>query len=1118
MLAKSLVDSRWKWRSVLPALTIMAMLVALPPGMSHADNVDVSLEASAFQKPMPDGTNVWMWGFASGGAPTVPGPRINALAGDTLNITLTNRLPVPISFVIPGQSITPSPTFVGGRVMSFTTEIPAYSGTGTPPSATYTWSNLKAGCYLYQSGTNPAVQVQMGLYGALTVDSAAGFAYPGKDYAAEALLLFSEVDPDLHQAIANGNYIDIPASVPTPVPGPQVTSTIDYWPRYFLINGEGHPNPIPGLAGPFSAGQKILIRMLNAGLQTHVPTFLGTHISLIAEDGNPYTYAKEQYAVQLSAGKTIDAIFTPGTPGDYLVFDRKLNTTNAGASPGGMIAKLTIGAAVAPPVANNDSYSTFKNIALTVAAPGVLGNDTNPSANPLLAVLVSGPTSGTLTCGAAPGLCSNGSFTYTPLPGFSGPVTFQYKANNGADSNIATVSITVINNDPPVANNDPNYMVNEDTTLTVAAPGVLGNDTDPNAGTVLSAFLVSGPLNGTLTLNSNGSFTYKGKANFNGIDTFTYKANDGMQDSNVATVTITINPVNDPPVALDNVAAVGRNSANVFIDLVSNDYVIDAGTTINGNSITITTPPNRGGTATPVLNGVNYTPPTGFTGTEIFYYKVADSRGVLSNAAKVTLNVVAPPTITSTPVTTATVGVLYNYDVNASSPSGATLTYSLTTFPAGMTINSATGLIQWIPTAAQAPSQAVTVQVTEPSGLSVQQSFTITVLAPPTITSTPVLTATVGVAYSYDVNATDPNPGDTLTYSLVAPVPAGMTINSGTGMIAWTPTAAQAPSQNVTVRVTDQTGLFATQSFTITVLAPPTITSTPVLTATVGVAYGYDVNATDPNPGDTLTYSLTTFPTGMTINSATGVIAWTPTAGQVPSQNVIVRVTDQTGLFASQSFTITVTPAVSDLIFQDGFESGNFSAWSAEVDGENDLNVTAAAALVGTRGMAALIDNNTSMYVRDDTPNNEPRYRARFYFDPNSITISNGNAHLIMVARNNANDVVRIEFGRNGGVYQVRAGTRLDNGNYTNTSWYTISDASHYIEFDWMASTAAGNNNGYLSLWIDGTLRQTLINLNNDTLRIEQARLGPLSGIDGGTRGTTYFDAFVSRRSTYIGP
>ena len=184
----------------------------------------------------------------------------------------------------------------------------------------------------------------------------------------------------------------------------------------------------------------------------------------------------------------------------------------------------------------------------------------------------------------------------------------------------------------------------------------------------------------------------------------------------------------------------------------------------------------------------------------------------------------------------------------------------------------------------------------------------VTVSAAPVIASAPILAATVGTVYSYDVNATDAN-GDTLTYSL-ATAPVGMDINAATGLITWTPAAGQVGANHVTVRVADPKSLFATQSFTITVAltaAAPVITSTPMPTARVGRPYSYDVNATDAN-GDTLTYSLVApIPAGMTINSATGLIRWTPTVnGAFP---VTVRVTDVGGLFAQQSFTVTVARA-----------------------------------------------------------------------------------------------------------------------------------------------------------------------------------------------------------------
>jgi VCBS repeat-containing protein len=204
---------------------------------------------------------------------------------------------------------------------------------------------------------------------------------------------------------------------------------------------------------------------------------------------------------------------------------------------------ITVSSVNDAPVAQNDSYTTAEDTSLVISAPGVLGNDSDVDGDTLTAVLVSGPSHGTLT------LNSDGSFTYTPEENFCGEDSFTYKAYDGElYSNVATVTITVTCvNDAPVAEDD-SYTTDEDTPLVVPAPGVLGNDSDVD-GDTLTAVLVSGPSHGTLTLNSDGSFTYTPAENFFGTDSFTYQAYDGVDYSNVATVTITVSSVNDAPVA-----------------------------------------------------------------------------------------------------------------------------------------------------------------------------------------------------------------------------------------------------------------------------------------------------------------------------------------------------------------------------------------------------------------------------------------------------------------------------------------------------------------------------------------------------------------------------------------
>jgi hypothetical protein len=184
-----------------------------------------------------------------------------------------------------------------------------------------------------------------------------------------------------------------------------------------------------------------------------------------------------------------------------------------------------------------------------------------------------------------------------------------------------------------------------------------------------------------------------------------------------------------------------------------------------------------------------------------------------------------------------------------------------------------------------------------------------------------------------------------------------------------------------------------------------------------------------------------------------------------------------------------------------------------------DLSVTASAALVGTQGMQAIIDDTNTIYVTDDNPNLETRYRARFYFDPNSITMASGDAHFIFKGfMGTSTDVFQVEFRNSAGVYQIRGKLMNDSSAFVLTNWFDLSDAPHAIEVDWRAASGVGANNGGLTLWIDGIQKADVTGVDNDTWRIDRARLGALAGMDAGTSGTYYFDAFESRRQSYIGP
>jgi hypothetical protein len=331
-------------------------------------------------------------------------------------------------------------------------------------------------------------------------------------------------------------------------------------------------------------------------------------------------------------------------------------------------------------------------------------------------------------------------------------------------------------------------------------------------------------------------------------------------------------------------------------------------------------------------------------------------------------------------------------------------------------------------------------------------------------------------------------------------------------------------SHTITAAATDSAGTSGSTQVTLTVNSTlpqnqaPLVNAGPDQTITLPNLAALDGTISDdglPNPPGLVTAAWSMVSGPGTVNF-TNPSAIDTTASFSTTGNYILLLTANDGLLtASDNVTVSVTG--SDLIFSDSFETNNLSAWSTSaIDGGN-LSVSAAAALVGTRGLQALINDNNSIYVRDNLPNAEARYRLRFYFDPNSIVMARNNAHYIFQGYTASGTVVlRIELRFYNG-YQIRANLLNDSSVFTNTAWFAISDAPHFIELDWRAATTTLTHNGGLSIWIDGVQKANLTTIDNDTRRIDSVRLGAVSGIDSGTRGVYYFDDFVSRRQTYIG-
>jgi Bacterial Ig domain len=242
----------------------------------------------------------------------------------------------------------------------------------------------------------------------------------------------------------------------------------------------------------------------------------------------------------VKGGSSTVTITAPTTPGTYTYTINYSNSVSPPDITGTPVATFTLTVpSNTPPVANNDSYNATEDTPLTVAAPGVLGNDTDAESNPLTAVLVSGPSHA-----AASGftLNANGSFNYTPAANYFGPDSFTYKAkdSNNAESNTVTVTINVAPvNDAPTCQ-DVAIVTDEDEQGSVAA-----NCTDVDGDTLTYA-IVDQAADGTASVDGS-DLKYDPELNFNGSDSFTYSASDGPANSDPADVDVTVNPVNDPP-------------------------------------------------------------------------------------------------------------------------------------------------------------------------------------------------------------------------------------------------------------------------------------------------------------------------------------------------------------------------------------------------------------------------------------------------------------------------------------------------------------------------------------------------------------------------------------------
>ncbi|MGH7680821.1 MAG: putative Ig domain-containing protein, partial [Candidatus Eiseniibacteriota bacterium] len=522
-------------------------------------------------------------------------------------------------------------------------------------------------------------------------------------------------------------------------------------------------------------------------------------------------------------------------------------------------------------------------------------------------------------------ITAEGAFSWTPTeaqgPG-SYPATI-HVSDNGTPNLIDSEDITITVNEVNVAPVLAAIGDKSGTTGVAIAFTAHATDADIPSNTLAFSLDAGAPTGATITTGGDFSWTPTSAGTFGATVRVTDNGVPARDDFEAITFTVTEQVVNHPPV-LD---AIGNKTVD---ELTALTFTATATDPDAGQSLTFALVFGAPAGAAITTGGAFSWTPTEAQGPGSYPVTVT----VTDDNAPQALNDFEEFTITVNEVNVAPVlaaignksgatGVAITFTASATDadiPSN-TLTFSLDAgAPAGATINSSTGAFSWTPTAGGTFGATVRVTDNGVPALDAFEAITFTVTEP--VVNQPPVLAAIGnrtvnelTALTFTATATDPDAGQTRTFSLDAGSPAGATINATSGAFNWTPSEAQGPgSYPITVRVKDNGSPVLDDFETITVTVNE-VNVAPVLAAianksgTVGVAITFTATATDADiPANSLAFALVPgAPAGATINAASGAFSWTPTAtGTFP---ISVKVTDNgtPALSDTKSFTITVT-------------------------------------------------------------------------------------------------------------------------------------------------------------------------------------------------------------------
>src|SRR5213075_2012755 len=549
-----------------------------------------------------------------------------------------------------------------------------------------------------------------------------------------------------------------------------------------------------------------------------------------------------------------------------------------------------------PPVAVDDSATTPEDVPVTIAP---LANDSDLDGDPLI-ITDATTTNGTVA------IVGGTNLLFSPTANFNGTTTIPYSisdGNGGSASATVTVTVTPIN-DPPVAVDD-SATTPEDVPVTLAP---LANDSDLDGDSLI--ITVATATNGTVVILGGTNLVFTPSTSFNGTTTIPYTISDGNGGSASATVTVTVTPVNDPPVAVDDIATTPEE-VPVTIAPLANDSDLD------GDLLTITAATSTNGTVV-IVGGTNllFSPSINFNGTTTIPYTISDGNGGSASATvTVTVTPVNDPPVAAddSASTPEEVPVTIAPLANDSDLDGDPLTIiSATTTNGTVVIVGGTNLL-FTPAPNFNGTTTITYTISDGNGGTTTATVTVTVTpvndAPVAVDDSASTPEDVPVTIAPLANDSDLD-GDPLTIISATTTNGTVVIEGGTNLL-FTPTPNFNGTTTITYTISDGNGGTTTATVTVTVTpvndAPVAVDDSASTPEDVPVTIAPLANDSDLD-GDPLTIISATTTNGTVVIEGGTNLLFTPTPNFNGTTTITYTISDGNGGTTTATVTVTVTP------------------------------------------------------------------------------------------------------------------------------------------------------------------------------------------------------------------